>query len=805
MAGHAPAATAPVYVRQSRTPGKARPDRPAAEAERQSPPLLFSGGHPPAVTLADSTRVRFWRTPKHLMHEIWGTPDGAAALPPAAPEAAGREADLLPIEEPAPAEAVVDEALTDEASTGEAWADEAMAESRPAPTAVTTVETAPPPAAEAPRANPFAFLSDHAFWDLVPEIGRDDGGAPAPTGAAAPAAPRSIRAEEAEEALFEDAAMDVAEPAPAAVPLAAAPWPSYSVNLRVSLAPQPVALQIGAAPVPAPAPPPLPAIAPPEDEVAEAVIPPAPPAAPIRKAAPARRPEPQAGFQLPPIEFLAEPPEDRAETMPVEVLQQNAGLLEGVLEDFNIRGEIVQACPGPVVTLYELEPAPGIKSSRVISLADDIARSMSAVSARVAVVQGKNAIGIELPNTRRETVFLRELLASQDFEATKHKLALCLGKTIGGEPVIADLARMPHLLVAGTTGSGKSVAINTMILSILYRLKPEECRLIMVDPKMLELSVYDGIPHLLTPVVTDPKKAVVALKWAVREMEERYKKMSKLSVRNIDGFNARVQEAKAAGEVITRTVQTGFDKHSGEAIYEEEVMDLEPLPYIVVIVDEMADLMMVAGKEIEGTIQRLAQMARAAGIHVVLATQRPSVDVITGTIKANFPTRISFQVTSKIDSRTILGEMGAEQLLGQGDMLYMAGGGRITRVHGPFVSDNEVEKVVAHLKTQGHPHYLDAVTSEEEEAEGGEDGAVFDKTGMGAVESDDPYEQAVAVVLRDKKASTSYIQRRLQIGYNRAASIMERMENEGIVGPANHAGKREILVDGGRALQEDED
>jgi S-DNA-T family DNA segregation ATPase FtsK/SpoIIIE len=511
-----------------------------------------------------------------------------------------------------------------------------------------------------------------------------------------------------------------------------------------------------------------------------------------------------AGFQLPPIEFLAEPPQAQAETMPVEMLQQNAGLLEGVLEDFNIRGEIVQACPGPVVTLYELEPAPGIKSSRVISLADDIARSMSAVSARVAVVQGKNAIGIELPNTRRETVFLRELLASQDFEATKHKLALCLGKTIGGEPVIADLARMPHLLVAGTTGSGKSVAINTMILSILYRLKPEECRLIMVDPKMLELSVYDGIPHLLTPVVTDPKKAVVALKWAVREMEERYKKMSKLSVRNIDGFNARVGEAKAAGEVITRTVQTGFDKHSGEAIYEEEVMDLEPLPYIVVIVDEMADLMMVAGKEIEGTIQRLAQMARAAGIHVVLATQRPSVDVITGTIKANFPTRISFQVTSKIDSRTILGEMGAEQLLGQGDMLYMAGGGRITRVHGPFVSDNEVEKVVAHLKTQGRPQYLDAVTSEEDEGGEDEDGAVFDKSGMGQADSDDPYEQAVAVVLRDKKASTSYIQRRLQIGYNRAASIMERMENEGIVGPANHAGKREILGEGPRQ-RDDED
>lgn len=509
-------------------------------------------------------------------------------------------------------------------------------------------------------------------------------------------------------------------------------------------------------------------------------------------------------FELPPLTYLGEPKKIPANAISTEALEQNATLLEGVLEDFGVRGEITQVRPGPVVTLYELEPAPGTKSSRVISLADDIARSMSAISARVAVVQGKNAIGIELPNAKRETVFLRELLASQDFESSKHKLALGLGKTIGGEPVIVDLARMPHLLVAGTTGSGKSVAINTMILSLLYRLKPEQCRLIMVDPKMLELSVYDGIPHLLTPVVTDPKKAVVALKWAVREMEERYKKMSKLSVRNIDGFNARVGEAKAAGEVITRTVQTGFDKHSGEAIYEEEVMDLEPLPYIVVIVDEMADLMMVAGKEIEGTIQRLAQMARAAGIHVVLATQRPSVDVITGTIKANFPTRISFQVTSKIDSRTILGEQGAEQLLGQGDMLYMAGGGRITRVHGPFVSDNEVEKVVAHLKTQGRPQYLEAVTSEDEPAGEDEDGAVFDKTGMGQAESDDPYEQAVAVVLRDKKASTSYIQRRLQIGYNRAASIMERMENEGIVGPANHAGKREILVETGRA-REDED
>jgi S-DNA-T family DNA segregation ATPase FtsK/SpoIIIE len=479
-----------------------------------------------------------------------------------------------------------------------------------------------------------------------------------------------------------------------------------------------------------------------------------------------------------------------------DALEQNARLLEGVLEDFGVKGEIINVRPGPVVTLYELEPAPGIKSSRVIGLADDIARSMSAIAARVAVIPGKNAIGIELPNQKRETVYLRELVGSQDFEKSKARLALALGKTIGGEPVIVDLARTPHMLVAGTTGSGKSVSINTMILSLVYRLKPEECRLIMIDPKMLELSVYDGIPHLLSPVVTDPRKAVVALKWTVREMEDRYKKMSKLGVRNIEGFNTRVAQAIEKGEQICRTVQTGFDRETGEPVFETEEMDLRPLPFIVVIIDEMADLMMVAGKDIEGAVQRLAQMARAAGIHVIMATQRPSVDVITGTIKANFPTRISFQVTSKIDSRTILGEMGAEQLLGQGDKLYKAGGGRITRVHGPFVSDAEVEKVVAHLKTQGRPDYLDAVLAEEEEGAGAEeDGAVFDKTGMGQAESEDPYDQAVAVVLRDKKASTSYIQRRLQIGYNRAASIMERMENEGIVGPANHAGKREILVE----------
>jgi len=499
------------------------------------------------------------------------------------------------------------------------------------------------------------------------------------------------------------------------------------------------------------------------------------------------------GYILPPLELLTPASKVGRATVSSEILQENATALEGVLADFGVRGEIINARPGPVVTLYELEPAPGIKSSRVISLADDIARSMSALSARVAVVSGRNAIGIELPNPTREKVYLRELLASRDYAETAARLPLCLGKAIGGEAVLVDLSRMPHLLIAGTTGSGKSVAINTMILSLVYRLQPDQCRLIMVDPKMLELSVYDGIPHLLAPVVTDPKKAVVALKWAVREMEERYKKMSKLGVRNVDGYNARVAEAKGKGEKLSRTVHTGYNRETGEAIYENEELDLEPLPYIVVIVDEMADLMMVAGKDIEGAVQRLAQMARAAGLHVILATQRPSVDVITGTIKANFPTRISFQVTSKIDSRTILGEQGAEQLLGQGDMLYMAGGGRISRVHGPFVSDEEVEKVVRHLKSQGVPEYLEAVTAEEPQDEDGN--PIFDATAMGA-EGGDLYQQAVAIVTRDRKASTSYIQRRLQIGYNRAASLMERMEQEGVVGQPNHAGKREILVEG---------
>jgi S-DNA-T family DNA segregation ATPase FtsK/SpoIIIE len=514
--------------------------------------------------------------------------------------------------------------------------------------------------------------------------------------------------------------------------------------------------------------------------------------APRKKAAP-RAPQRKSSdkFELPSVNMLTAPRASDRQPLSKTELDTNSRALEGVLGDFGVRGEIVKANPGPVVTLYELEPAPGIKSSRVIGLADDIARSMSALSARVAVVPGRNAIGIELPNPHREKVYLRELLTAKETNDAI-KLPLCLGKNIGGESIIIDLARTPHMLIAGTTGSGKSVAINTMILSLVYRLRPDQCRLIMVDPKMLELSVYDGIPHLLTPVVTDPKKAVVALKWAVREMEERYKKMSKLGVRNIDGYNSRLAEAKARGEELSRTVHTGFDKETGKAIYEEEKLELEPLPFIVIIVDEMADLMMVAGKDIEGAVQRLAQMARAAGLHVILATQRPSVDVITGTIKANFPTRISFQVTSKIDSRTILGEMGAEQLLGQGDMLYMAGGGRISRVHGPFVSDEEVEKVVRHLKSQGQPEYLEAVTAEEPTDE---DGAVFDSTGMGGDGGGDLFAQAVAVVKRDRKASTSYIQRRLQIGYNRAASLMERMELEGIVGQPNHAGKREILVE----------
>jgi S-DNA-T family DNA segregation ATPase FtsK/SpoIIIE len=497
-------------------------------------------------------------------------------------------------------------------------------------------------------------------------------------------------------------------------------------------------------------------------------------------------------WELPGLDLLQEVPADNEiGQMDENALRMNAELLQNVLSDFNIQGEIVSIHPGPVVTLYELEPAAGTKSSRVIGLADDIARSMSAISVRAAVVPGRNVIGIEIPNKVRQTVYMREMVTAKEYNKTQAKLPLILGKDIGGKPIIADLARMPHLLVAGTTGSGKSVAVNTMILSLLYQLPPEKCRFIMIDPKMLELSCYDDIPHLLSPVVTEPGKAVVALKWLVAEMEERYRAMSKLGVRNIDGYNARLGEARKKGEALMRKVQTGFDPETGKAVYEEQPLDLTDLPYIVVIVDEFADLMLVAGKDVEAAIQRLAQMARAAGIHIIMATQRPSVDVITGVIKANFPTRISFAVTSKIDSRTILGEGGAEQLLGMGDMLYMAAGGQITRVHGPFSSDEDVENVVNHLKAQAEPSYLEEITT------GGGD---FTGEGLGGMygeaeeKVDELYDQAVALVTRERKASTSFVQRYLQIGYNRAARIVEEMERQGVIGPANHVGKRDVLA-----------
>lgn len=498
----------------------------------------------------------------------------------------------------------------------------------------------------------------------------------------------------------------------------------------------------------------------------------------------------QNDWEFPSIDFLQEPPPlVKEEKLDESALRKNAELLQNVLNDYNVKGEIKSIHPGPVVTLYELEPAPGTKTSRVVSLSDDIARSMSAVSVRAAVPPGRNVIGIELPNKKRQTVYLRDLMERDDFEKSTARLPLILGKDIGGHPIIADLAKMPHLLVAGTTGSGKSVGVNTMILSLLYRLSPQQCRFIMIDPKMLELSIYDDIPHLLSPVVTEPGRAVVALKWTVQEMENRYRNMSKLGVRNIEGYNIRIKEAVKKGEVLMRKVQTGFDAETGKPVYEEQPLDLTELPYIVVVVDEFADLMLVAGKDVENAIQRLAQMARAAGIHLIMATQRPSVDVITGVIKANFPTRISFQVTSKIDSRTILGEGGAETLLGMGDMLYMAAGGRVTRVHGPFVADSEVQDVVNHLKAQGEPSYLEDITDGDlfGDSEGGEDG-------NGGENSDELYDEAVAIIAREGKASTSFIQRHLQIGYNRAARIMEQMEKEGVVSPANRVGKREVLV-----------
>jgi S-DNA-T family DNA segregation ATPase FtsK/SpoIIIE len=520
--------------------------------------------------------------------------------------------------------------------------------------------------------------------------------------------------------------------------------------------------------------------------------PPKPSQKAMAEAQPSLFPEPRP-YDGPPLSLLSDVEPKTRLTLSDEALEENARMLENVLEDYGVRGEIVSVRPGPVVTMYELEPAPGLKASRVIGLADDIARSMSALSARVSTVPGRSVIGIELPNAEREKVMLREILSHRDFGDGKHSLPLALGKDIGGAPMVTNLAKMPHLLIAGTTGSGKSVAINTMILSLLYKLSPEDCRMIMIDPKMLELSVYDGIPHLLSPVVTDPKKAVVALKWVVGEMEERYRKMSKMGVRNITGYNGRVAEAQAKGEMFSRTVQTGFDDETGDPVFETEEFTPQKLPFIVVIVDEMADLMMVAGKEIEACIQRLAQMARASGIHLIMATQRPSVDVITGTIKANFPTRISFQVTSKIDSRTILGEMGAEQLLGMGDMLYMAGGGKITRCHGPFVSDEEVEEIVNALKAYGPPDYVGNVLDGPDDDKEADIDAVL---GLGGnTDGEDAlYDQAVAIVIKDRKCSTSYIQRKLAIGYNKAARLVEQMEDAGLVSPANHVGKREILI-----------
>ena len=528
------------------------------------------------------------------------------------------------------------------------------------------------------------------------------------------------------------------------------------------------------------------------------VVPVAAPPQPSKAAIKERQPsldfnEKEIIFETPPLSLLSNPTQIVRHHLSDEALEENARMLENVLDDYGVKGDIVSVRPGPVVTMYELEPAPGLKASRVIGLAEDIARSMSALSARVSTLPGRSVIGIELPNVQREKVVLREILAARDYGDSNVKLPLALGKDIGGEAVVANLSKMPHLLIAGTTGSGKSVAINTMILSLLYKLTPDECRLIMIDPKMLELSVYDGIPHLLSPVVTDPKKAVVALKWVVGEMEERYRKMSKMGVRNIDGYNGRVKDTLDKGEMFSKTIQTGFDDQTGEPVFETEEFVPKKLPFIVVVVDEMADLMMVAGKEIEACIQRLAQMARASGIHLIMATQRPSVDVITGTIKANFPTRISFQVTSKIDSRTILGEQGAEQLLGMGDMLYMAGGGKITRVHAPFVSDEEVEEIVNHLKTFGPPVYVNGVV---EGNSVDKENSIDQVLGLssGSEGEDAEYDQAVTILLRDRKCSTSYIQRKMAIGYNKAARLVERMEEEGLVSQANHVGKRIILV-----------
>ena len=492
------------------------------------------------------------------------------------------------------------------------------------------------------------------------------------------------------------------------------------------------------------------------------------------------------GYVLPGLDLLSEVPSERKESkVSDKQINQNRDLLTTTLNDFGINGKIISVNPGPFVTLYELEPAPGVKSSRVISLADDISRSMSSTSARIAVIPGKNSIGIELPNYNKETVYLREILESDIFVSKDDGIPLSLGKNIGGEPTIADLSRMPHLMIAGTTGSGKSVGINGMILSILYRFRPDECRLIMVDPKMIELSVYDGIPHLLSPVITNPKKAVVGLKWVVREMDDRYNRMSKLSVRTMEAFNEKAEEYRRKGKKFKRKIHTGYDDETGQPLYSEEEIEAKRMPFIVVVIDEMADLMLVARNDIEHLVQSLAQKARAAGIHLIMATQRPSVDVVTGTIKANFPTRIAFQVASKIDSRTILNEMGAEQLLGRGDMLYMSDGGKVVRVHGPFVSDDEVERVVGFIRKQETPEYIESITKED--GDGGNTLSPQDDS------EDALFSQAVSIIIKDKRVSTSYIQRKLQIGYNRAARIIEEMEEKGIISEPNSQGKREII------------
>ena len=499
------------------------------------------------------------------------------------------------------------------------------------------------------------------------------------------------------------------------------------------------------------------------------------------------------GYKYPDINLLSRPKDKIGLSVNEKELNETASALEEALSQYGVNGKIVKVRPGPVVTLYELDPASGTRTSRIISLADDIARSMAVSSVRIATVSGSTTVGIEVPNSKRETVWVRDLLEDVNFTDSKNTLNIVLGKDIGGKNVYADLAKMPHLLIAGTTGSGKSVGVNAMILSLLYRMTPDECKFMLIDPKMLEFSMYNGIPHLLTPVITDPAKAVIGLKWAVREMEERYRAMACLSVRNITGYNLKLKEMAEKGETPKRTIQVGFDEN-GKPKYEEQLLDTKPLPYIVIVVDEAADLMMVAGKEVEAAIQRLAQMARAAGIHLIMSTQRPSADVITGTIKSNFPSRISYQVTSKINSRTILDEQGAEQLLGRGDMLYMPAGLRPQRIHGGFVPDEEVEAVMNFLKSQGEPKYVDGVTEGELDTKGKDSGPLFDKTSMGGGSSkEDLYEQAVSIVRNDKKASISYIQRRLGVGYNKAATLIERMEEEGVVGPADHVGRREVI------------